>query len=57
MSTKYKIYIALFLLICLIPSAGLVFAGREQSSENRQVAHTPVLYDEDGFSQQFLSDA
>lgn len=57
MSTKYKIYIALFLLICLIPSAGLLFAGGEQSSENRQAAQAPVLYDEDGFNQQFLSDA
>lgn len=57
MGTKYKIYIALFLLICLIPSAGLLFAGGEQSSENRQAAQAPVLYDEDGFNQQFLSDA
>lgn len=47
MSDKYKIYIALFLMICLIPSAGLLFSGVEESSENREAAPSPELVQEE----------
>lgn len=57
MKNKYHIYIALFLLICLLPSAGLLFAGVEESSENRETAQAPVLMEEDGINEYFLNDA
>ena len=41
-------YIALFLLICLIPSAGLLLGRAEESAENRTAAKAPVLWDEKG---------
>lgn len=57
MKYKYHIYIALFFAICLIPSAGLLLGGVQESSENRETAHAPVLMDEDGFNTHFLNDA
>ena len=36
-------YIALFLLICLIPSAGLLLGRAEESAENRTYAKGSVL--------------
>lgn len=53
----YWIYIALFLAICLLPSAGLLFGKPEASTENRELAPKPVLMGEDGFNERFLSDA
>ncbi len=57
MSDKYKIYIALFLMICLIPSSGLPFSGVEESSENREAAPSPELVQEGKLNPYFLSDA
>ena len=50
-------YIALFLLICLIPSAGLLLGRAEESAENRTAAKAPVLWDEKGVNLHVLSDA
>lgn len=57
MKNKYQIYITLFLLICLLPSAGLLFSGVEQSSENRETAKALVFLEEDGINLHILSDA
>ena len=57
MKNKYRIYIALFILICLFPSAGLLLSGVEQSSENRETAKAPVLMNEEGINVHVLSDA
>ena len=57
MAWMYRVYIAVFLLICLVPSAGLFFAGEEQSSENREKAQFPVLSDENGINVHYLSRA
>lgn len=57
MKIKYVIYIGLFFIICMLPSAGLFFSGVSQSMENRETAKTPVLLEEDGINKYFLSDA
>ncbi len=57
MKNKYRIYIALFILICLFPSAGLLLSGVEKSSENRETAKAPVLMNEEGINVHVLSDA
>ncbi|MCI9489397.1 MAG: hypothetical protein HFG97_05200 [Dorea sp.] len=57
MKKKYWIYIITFLVICLIPSAGLIFGKSDVSSENRELAKTPALTDKDGFNERVLSDA
>lgn len=57
MKTKCKIYIALFLCICMLPSAGLLFGGMEESMENRDMAPVPAFYTESGVNLGFLCDA
>lgn len=57
MKKKYVIYIILFLMICLIPSVGLLFVGPEESSENRNMAEKPALRAEDGWNTEILDDA
>ena len=57
MKRKYQIYIALFMIICLLPSAGLLFAGVGESSENREMAQFPALFTEDGIDTEFLREA
>ena len=57
MNKKYCIYIITFLVICLIPSAGLIFGKSDVSSENRELAEAPALADKDGFNERVLSDA
>lgn len=54
---KYWIYIITFLVVCLIPSAGLLLGRTEISSENRDMAEKPILLSEEGFNEHFLSDA
>ncbi|MCD8022515.1 MAG: hypothetical protein LUF30_05940, partial [Lachnospiraceae bacterium] len=58
MMKKIKIgFIALFLIIILVPSLGMVIGGGSQtSSENRTLAEFPSLKDEDGWNSDFLSD-
>ncbi len=52
---KY-IFIAVFLLICVIPSLGLAFGGIEESSENRTLSEFPSLKTEDGWNVTYLKD-
>ena len=57
MKNKFTIYIALFLVICLIPSAGLIFTGVQQESEGKEAAKAPKLFTKDAPNPHFLSDA
>lgn len=57
MKNKYHVYIAMFLILCLLPSAGLLFTGVSSSAENRETAKAPVLIKEDGINPDFLNDA
>lgn len=57
MKKKYLIYITTFLVICLIPSAGLIFGHAGVSSENREMAPKPELVKADGFNVRVLGDA
>ena len=59
MGRKGKIiYIALFMALCLIPSAGLLAGGGEDSAENEDRAAPPAIHREDGsLNVRFLSDA
>lgn len=57
MKKKYSVYNLLFLLICLLPSAGLFVTGIRESSENRDSAQMPGLLTDDGLNPYFLNDA
>lgn len=57
MKKKYYVYMFLFLLICLVPSAGLFFTGIRESSENKDHAQMPRLHTEYGLNPYFLNDA
>ena len=57
MKIKYYIYISLFLLLCLFPSAGLLFTGIRESSENNKTAPVPALIEKDRLNIHFLNDA
>ncbi len=57
MKNKYYVYISLFLLLCLIPSAGLLFTGIVESSENREQAPEPRLIVDDRLNPYFLNEA
>ena len=55
---KRKIYIAVFLVTCLLPVLGLLIRGPEASSENRSLAKPPSLQTEEGrFNVNVLKDA
>lgn len=50
------IFVALFLVLSLLPSLGMTFAKTEASTENRALAEFPNLTSEDGkFNQNYLS--
>lgn len=50
------IFIALFLVLCLLPSLGMTFAKTETSTENRVLAELPSFTMEDGkINQNYLS--
>lgn len=44
----YTAFVALFLLLCLIPSAGMFFAGRSETGGNEVLAALPSLHNRDG---------
>lgn len=52
------IYISAFLVLCLIPSAGLLMGGWEEPAKNEDRAHAPDIRLEDGrLNTQFLPQA
>lgn len=50
------VYIGLFLLLCLLPSLGLLLGGEEESSEKRTLTSLPSLKTEEGWNRQFLQN-
>ena len=51
------LFTAVFLLLCLIPSAGLVLTGGAEAGANEVLAAKPVLTDRDGsFNPDVLAD-
>ncbi len=57
MKNKFYLYITLFLALCLLPSAGLLFTGIREPSENQDTAPKPELAAENGPNLYFLNDA
>ena len=59
MKKNTSIYIALFLIICLFPSAGLLFAGIDknagESRENQELAPAPQLAADNRLNPNFLN--
>ena len=45
---KYKIFTAAFVLLCLIPSAGMLFLPPTQAAANERLSPKPTLQNEDG---------
>lgn len=45
---KYKIFIAAFLLLCLLPSAGMLFLPPTEAAANERLSPKPVLQNGDG---------
>ena len=45
---KYKLFIAAFLLLCIIPSAGMLFLPPTQAAANERLPPAPTLINEDG---------
>lgn len=45
---KYKIFTAAFVLLCLLPSAGMLFLPPTEPAANERLASAPRLLDEDG---------
>lgn len=51
------LYIASFLMLCLIPSAGLLLGGREDSAENSEHVDWPSFFENGKLNLQFLPQA
>ena len=45
---KYKIFTAAFLLLCIIPSAGMLFLPPTEAAANERLTAVPQLKNEDG---------
>ena len=45
---KYKIFTAAFVLLCLLPSAGMLFLPPTEAAANERLSPKPVLQNEDG---------
>lgn len=57
MKNKSTIFIALCMVLCLIPSLGMLFFPTTQTTENRAMAPAPKLIAEDGqFNKAFFAD-
>lgn len=50
------LYCGAFFALCLVPSAGMFFAGAGSSSENRNLAELPSLQRESGLNVEYLSE-
>lgn len=48
MQKRKILYIIIIFALCLIPSAGLLFTGGEESAENRSLSERPKLISEEG---------
>lgn len=54
---KSRIFITLFIVLCLIPSAGMLIFGQSKAAANEILSPVPVLFTEDGrFNTSVLSE-
>lgn len=44
MKMKYKLYIVIFMVMCILPFAGMAVAKTETTTENRTMAAFPSFY-------------
>ncbi len=57
MNKKHLIFIVVCLVLCLIPSVGMLFFPTTQSTENKAMVETPKIITEDGeFNKLFFQD-
>ena len=57
MNKKLCVFIAICLVLCMIPSVGMIFFPTTQSTENKAMAEAPKLLTEDGkFNELVLQD-
>lgn len=57
MKNKPMIFIVVCLVLCLIPSVGMLFFPTNQTTENKAMAEPPVMYERDGsFNRSFFQD-
>ena len=54
MSKKLCVFIAICLVLCMIPSVGMVFFPTTQSTENKAMAQKPELLTDEGKFNQFI---
>lgn len=55
--TGQVLFIALFLLLCLLPSVAMIFTGPSEAAANEILAQPPELQDESGaFNLEYLND-
>lgn len=45
---KYRVFTAAFVLLCLLPSAGMLFLPPTQAAANERLSPKPTLHNEDG---------
>ena len=55
--TGYKIYIAIVLILCLVPLLGLAVRPTTQTTENKKLTEWPALVTQDGINVHFLEEA
>ena len=46
MKMKYKLYIVIFMVMCILPFAGMAVAKTETTTENRTMAAFPSFMEE-----------
>lgn len=54
MNKKLCVFIAICLVLCMIPSVGMVFFPTTQSTENKAMAEAPKLFTDEGKLNQFI---
>lgn len=54
MNKKLIVFIAICLVLCMVPSVGMVFFPTTQSTENKAMAEAPELFNDEGKFNQFI---
>lgn len=56
MKMKYKLYIVIFMVMCILPFAGMAVAKTETTTENRTMAAFPSFMEEGKWNVNYLQD-
>lgn len=54
MKMKYKLYIVIFMVMCILPFAGMAVAKTETTTENRTMAAFPSFMEEGKWNVNYL---